>query len=434
MNKWALTSFVAILLLSSVLAAPSAFASSLKEMQQQQKQLEQKKNTLHSDIKKKEAQMDTNKSTIDDIMDQITKLNKQVNETNEKINLVEAEIAKTTAEIQALKSSIVDLENKIEERDLVLRDRARAMQANGGSVSYLDVLLGANSFSDFIDRFSAVTTIVDADRKIMKQQAADIEQLEEEKKLVEQKLAEQEKNKKKLKDLKASLETQKKEKDQLIDKLEAEQEKLSSEKANLEESYDETHEMSKELEQEIVAEQKRVAEAAKKAEEQRRKAAQAAAKNSGTSSSSSPSYTAPAVSSGTWTRPASGRLTSPFGWRTHPTLGVQRQHRGMDIANSTGTPIVAAGDGVVTRAGWNGSYGNMIMITHMVGGQVYTTVYAHLSSIGVSSGQQVGKGQFIGKMGTTGRSTGPHLHFEFHIGYYSGSGPSAVNPLRHVPF
>ncbi len=429
MNKWALLSFVAILLLSSLLTGPSAFASSLKEMQQEKNQLEQKKNALHSDIKKKEAQMDTNKSTITQIMDQIQTLNKQVSETNEKMNRVEAEIAKTTEEIKELKISIVDLENKIEERDLVLRERARAMQANGGSVSYLDVLLGANSFSDFIDRFSAVSTIMDADRKIMQQQAADIEQLEEEKKLVEHKLAKQEKNKKKLKELKASLESQKKEKDGLIDKLEAEQEKLSSEKSSLEEAYEETHEMSKELEQEIVAEQKRAAEAARKAEEQRRQASV-----SQSSGSSNPSYTAPAVSDGTWTRPASGRLTSPFGWRTHPTLGVQRQHRGMDIANSVGTPIVAAGDGVVTRAGWNGSYGNMVMITHMVGGQVYTTVYAHLSSVGVSSGQQVSKGQFIGKMGATGRVTGPHLHFELHVGYYSGSGPSAVNPLRYVPF
>ena len=81
-----------------------------------------------------------------------------------------------------------------------------------------------------------------------------------------------------------------------------------------------------------------------------------------------------------------------------------------------------------------GTYGNVIMVTHSIDGQIFTTVYAHLSSINTSAGQQVAKGQFIGKIGTTGASTGPHLHFEMHIGNWSASGPSAVNPLRYVSF
>ncbi len=153
--------------------------------------------------------------------------------------------------------------------------------------------------------------------------------------------------------------------------------------------------------------------------------------NSGGGSSSS--YLPP-VSNGTWTKPASGTYTSSFGWRTHPIYGTQRQHRGADIANSTGTSVVSAGDGVVSHAGPMGTYGNVIMVTHSIDGQIFTTVYAHLSSINTSAGQQVAKGQFIGKIGTTGASTGPHLHFEMHIGNWSASGPSAVNPLRYVSF
>ena len=112
------------------------------------------------------------------------------------IDRVEAEIDQTTDEIEALHSSIKELENKIAERDVVLRERVQAMQIKGGTIDYLDVLLGANSFSDFIDRFSAVSTLMDADRTIMKEQAEDQEQLEEEKAIVEQKLAEQEESKK----------------------------------------------------------------------------------------------------------------------------------------------------------------------------------------------------------------------------------------------
>lgn len=438
MGRWLLSGFIAILLLSSVVPDSIVSANSLKDLQQEKKQLENKKKELDSTIKSKESELQTNKSSIESILGQIQTLNTKVQETNDNITRVEAEIAQTTAEIEALHISITDLETKIQERDIVLRERVRSIQVNGGSVSYLDVLLGANSFSDFIDRFSAVTTLVDADRTIMQQQADDQKKLEEEKELVEQKLVEQEESKEELQSLKDSLESQKKEKDGLVRSLEKKQEELSNEKEDLEHLFAETNEMSQELEQEIVAEQKRIAEIARVAAEEKKR--QAAQQSQGSSSSSSGSGSSvsqtppPNISSGTWTRPASGRFTSPFGWRTHPIHGTQRQHRGLDIANSVGTPIVAAGDGVVSRASWHNSYGNHVMITHVVDGQVYTTVYAHLSSLGIGAGQQVSKGQYIGGMGSTGDSTGSHLHFEFHVGYYSGKGPSAVNPLNYVPF
>lgn len=424
-NKWALTSLIAVILLSTVVASPGVLASSLSELQKEKKVVDQKKSELSTSIKKKEKELKTNQSSIESITQQIKTLDNKVKETHGNITRVEAEIAETTGEIEALHSSIADLEEKIAERDVVLRERVRAMQVTGDSVNYLDVLLRANSFSDFIDRFSAVTTLLDADRSIMKQQAEDIEQLEKEKALVEKKLAEQEGKRTELEGLKASLESQKKQKDNLVKELEIEQQKLNAEKTTLEETYEEAHEISKELENEIVSEQKRIAEIARKAAEERRKQA-----GSSNSSSSAPP---PSVSSGSWTKPANGRSTSGFGWRVHPITGVSTQHRGADIANSIGTPVVAAGDGVVSRAQSHSSYGNHIMITHVINGQTYTTVYAHLSSMNVSAGQHVSKGELIGKMGNTGRSTGPHLHFEFHIGYYSGYGPSAVNPWNYVP-
>ncbi len=169
-----------------------------------------KKSELNTGINKKNSEIQIKKTTIEKITDQILALNAKINESNEQINRVIGQINQTTDEIDALRISIADLEKKIEERDVVLRERVRAMQVKGGQVNYLDVLLGANSFADFIDRFSAVNSLMDADRSIMEQQASDIAQLEEEKALVESKLAKQEAAKKELQNLRASLLAQKK--------------------------------------------------------------------------------------------------------------------------------------------------------------------------------------------------------------------------------
>lgn len=467
---------IALLMLSSVVIDTEVSASTLKEMEQKRNVYESKKVELNTGINNKVSELNTNQSKVDEISGQIQALDTKVKETNDKISKVEDEISETTKEVEELHSSIAELEKRIEERDVVLRDRVRALQVNGGSVNYIDVLLGASSFSDFIDRYSAVSTLLDADKKIMEEQKADKDQLEVEKKLVETKLKEQEERKAELSSLKASLDSQKKEKAKLVDTLKVEQKKLASEKANLEGELDEVYEISRVVELEIAAEQQRQIEAARKlAEEQERKeavakaaaekkAAQAAqvaqaasaakaskssqaskpatqskapvaaSKPSGggkSTQASTPAAPAPSVSGGNWTRPASGRFSSSFGYRTHPIHGGQRLHAGVDIANSVGTGIYAAGSGVVFRAGWHSSYGNHVMITHSINGKTYTTVYAHMTSLNVSVGQAVSKGQSIGKMGSTGASTGSHLHFELHNGTYSSS--SAINPVGIVP-
>ncbi|WP_336822060.1 peptidoglycan DD-metalloendopeptidase family protein [Sporosarcina sp. USHLN248] len=425
-RRWFLASFAVLFLVMSLAGETNVLASTLNDLKNEQKAAKEKKNTIQSNIQKKDSAIKVNQSKIETIMDQILKLNAEIEETNANMNRVINKINKTNEEIDELKASIEDLEQKIAERDVVLRDRVRAMQVKGGQVSYIDVLLGANSFADFIDRFSAVSTLMDADRDIMRKQQEDIEQLEEEKALVEKKLKQLEEDKAKLERLKANLQEKKKAKGKLIDELEAEQEKLANEKKVLEEEFHETVEIEAELEKKIIAEQKRAAEVARREAERKRKEREAAA-------AANPN-TLPPVSSGFWTRPANGRFTSSFGWRTHPIYHTKKQHRGVDIANSIGTPVIAAADGVVSYAGRMGGLGNVIMITHSVDGTIMTTAYAHLSKINVSSGQVVDKGQHIGAIGTTGASTGPHLHFEVHIGNWTASGPSAVNPLRYVSF
>ena len=108
----------------------------------------------------------------------------------------------------------------------------------------------------------------------------------------------------------------------------------------------------------------------------------------------------------------SATLTSDYGMRTHPVLGGRRNHKGIDLAAPSGTPVYASADGVVGKAEWFSSYGNYIQIEH--GGEMETR-YAHLSGYAVAAGEQVRKGQLIGYVGSTGRSTGPHLHYEVRV-------------------
>lgn len=451
-----LSTMVAALVVTSGIGSSQVFANSLTDMKDQKNELDQQKNELNTDIETKEVEISETQTKVESIQAKIAQLSEEVGQTNESIATLENQIAETIVEVENLQASIADLEQKILDRDAVLRDRVRAMQANGGSLNYVDVLLGANSFSDFIDRVSAVNTLVEADRDIMAEQAANQKQIEEEKVLIEEKLAQSEVAKAELEELQASLETQKAEQDVLATELLTQIELLAEEKEGLEVDLHEVHEISAELEGEIKAEEARYAELARQAELEKQQAAeaerqaaeaqQAAAEKqageapqqeAGAQPQAQPQaqpapvqVSLPGISSGGWTRPAAGRVSSGFGPRS-VKVGSSN-HKGIDIANPVGTPVIAAADGVVSRAGTLGSFGTVVMITHSMNGQTFTSVYAHLSIMNVSAGQRVSKGQQIGAIGMTGTTSGPHLHFEIHVGGYSGS--SAVNPTNYISF
>ncbi|TQR20257.1 murein hydrolase activator EnvC family protein [Psychrobacillus vulpis] len=430
-SKWVLRVLAVATSAALLISGPSALANSLNDLKKEHKQLEQKKDTINSNIKETENKIDQNESKIDQIMAQIQALDTEILETEKNISTVLNEIKLTTTEIETLHASITELERKIEERDALLKERIRAVQVNGGSVSYLDVLLGANSFIDFIDRFSAVNTLMEADRNILKEQADDKKQLEEQKASLEKKLQQQEESKSKLVSLKDSLDNQKASKGTLVDQLEAEQSKLEQQKEVMETEYEEILNLSQDVQDKIVAEQKRLAEVARKAaEEKKRREAEERKRQQAAGGGSNVAI--PDVSAGSWTKPASGRFTSGYGYRVHPIYGTGKMHYGVDFANSTGTPVVSAADGVVSYASPLSTYGNVIMVTHSIDGQIFTSLYAHLSSIKVNVGQVVSKGDLIGAIGTTGNSTGPHLHFEIHLGNWEGMAKNSVNPLRYI--
>jgi len=432
MAKNSLKTLAAASALFLFIQTPSAYATNLSDLKDQKNQIESKKDGLNSSINNKSNAITANEEKQQQILDQIQSLNAEIEKTNNNIKNVMAEIHSANEEIKTLEDSIAELLRKIEERDVLLEERARAIQASG-TVSYLDVLLSSSSFVDFIDRFSAVNSLMEADRQIIHEQKEDKQKLEEQKQVLESKRQKLEDKKAELDRLKASLDGQKAEKNKLVDQLEKEQEKLKSEKVLLEKEYSEALEISDELQQKIIDEQKRLAEIARQQEEKRKAAAAAAAANAAKNNNgggSSNVVHAP-QSNGTWIKPTNGRLTSPYGWRN---IGAGPEfHYGVDLANSTGTPIWAAADGVVSYAAPLSSYGNAVIITHSIDGQIYATVYAHLNSINVSVGAEVSQGQQIATMGSTGRSTGPHLHFEVHNGPWQGQSVGSVNPLKYIP-
>lgn len=421
---------------------PVSYAETLDELQQQKQQTEMKQNELNSSLEENDELLDDATSQIDVLTKKVEKLSAEITETASLIMRANETLAKTEKAIDELEQSIDALAQKIAERDRLLADRARAIQA-GGSVSYVDVILGANSFADLIDRFTAVNTLIEADRSIMEQQQQDREQIEAQKEELEEQRQEEQRQKTELVVLNDELTEQKAENNAAIDALEAEQARLYEQKAMLEEQYSEALTLSAELEQAIIAEQARLAEQARIAEQARlaeevRLAEEARLAEQQTSSYTSATLTesddvegvVPALPAGTWIRPAEGRFTSGFGWRD---IGSGPEyHYGIDIANAVGTPIYAAAGGEITYASTMGGYGNVIMMVHTIDGETFSSVYAHLSSFNVSVGDVVQAGQEIAKMGNTGRSTGPHLHFEIHTGPWRGQKEGVINPLRYI--
>ncbi|SOC43049.1 murein hydrolase activator EnvC family protein [Ureibacillus acetophenoni] len=410
---------------STIFLNLQASANNLDSLKEEQNEIEQKKTELNQELKDKKIEIQTNQAEQDSLLNQITNFNKEITATEDQINVFESSIEQTTQEIENLQVDIKDLEEKVNNRDELIDERLRTIQSSG-TINWLDILLGANSFIDLIDRFSAASTLMEADHSLINEQNEDIRLIEIKEFDLEETLVKLESERTELLTLKTNLESQRSNKTALIVILEAEQEKLKDSKQQLENEYEEVYEISEDLEAKIIAEQKRMAELAR---EQERKRLEQESKQNKNNESASPNI--PVTSSGVWTTPTYGTFTSGYGWRS---FGGGEFHYGVDVANSTGTPIVAASDGVVSYAAPLSTYGNAVLLTHSINGKIYTTVYAHMSSIGVQAGQTVSKGQEIGKMGATGRVTGPHLHFELHNGTWAGQKVGHMNPLKFVPF
>lgn len=438
MKKKLLVINTAIMLgLSSVFAIPGANAeSSIQDMNKKKDLLQQKRSVIQSGILNADKEIKSLQDQQDSLENQISRIANTINDTAQKILEKNKQIKDTQAEIAQLEKEIAILKERIQKRNEILKERAVSFQESGGDTNYLEVLLGSRSFSDFISRVSAVSTIVEADQEILKQHEADKKELEEKQAAIEKKLSDLQNMLTDLEGLRSQLTKQKQEKDVLMKKLQIEEQDTQDEKMSLEEeeetlSAQETAiqkaiEMEQNRQKELEAARKRAAAQAKAREKsQARKNTNS---NEGRSIDKVIISPAPTVSSGSFTRPTEGVVTSKMGARWN------KLHAGLDIAKGGTVPIVAAADGVVMRSYVSSTYGNAVMISHSINGQVYTTVYAHMRSRNVSTGQVVKKGQQIGIMGNTGRSFGQHLHFEVHKGAWNVSKSNAVNPLNYVSY
>ena len=318
-------------------------------------------------------------------------------------------------------------------------------------MSYWSVLFQASDFSDLLDRIDMIGEIMDADDQVLDQLAEARQAVVQAKADLEASRQGQQETLAQQQSQQAQLQAQQAEVDQLIqeiatqgdvyakqiEKLEATQDDVAQQIAEAEATY------QKQLAAEKAAAEKAAAEKAaaeKAAAEQAAKAAQAAAQKaaqqqkqqssgssasgSSSSSGSQSSQTTASASGFLWPIASSHRVTSPFGWRTHPITGRRNLHGGIDIAAPNGTPIMASKAGVVVISQYGSSYGNYVVISHPDGTR---TLYAHMSQRNVSTGDTVRQGQTVGLVGSTGSSTGNHLHFETWTG---SSSSSRVNPMQ----
>ncbi|MDU4959288.1 MAG: peptidoglycan DD-metalloendopeptidase family protein [Sporomusaceae bacterium] len=296
---------------------------------------------------------------------------------------ISSELEETEAQIEANAAILAAAEKNLDKRTKVLNRRLRDIYENG-QISYLDVLLGAADFGD-------LTTRVDLLKRVLSQDAALIAQVKAERQLVLQKRAELEDDRGRIQELQKAAAAKKVLIENRRNAQQAVLDEAVSEKETADQAYQELLETSRQIEQMI-----------------RR------AGNRGGS----------AQATGALIWPAAGPITSPFGWRTHPVFGTQRLHTGIDIGADYGDAVGAADNGVVIYSDWMGGYGKAVVIEH--GGGI-STLYAHNSELLVSEGQTVRKGQTISRVGSTGYSTGPHLHFEVR------ENGTPVNPLGYLP-
>ncbi len=423
-------SCIAVLLLLSILfhnlPLPAQAASS-SEIRKQINQLKEEKEEIQEKIKEVQAQYEENENEIADII-------AKKNVIDQEIQLLSTQITNMNSQLSAYNILIADKQDELdraEENYEILREenklRVRTMEEEG-EVSYWEVIFKANSFSDLLDRLTMVEEIAAADEKHLQELSDAAERVEitqaellSEKEKME--LAKQE-----LDATQLEMDAKRQEADTLIQELLAKADDLDALEAEFEAQEAAFLEEIAQMEVEYNA--------AKQAEwaaymatytEATTAPASGSTNNSSTTSSgtSSGSTTTTSGSSGTWLVPCSyTSITSPFGYRTAPTTGASTYHQGVDLDSTTGTPVVATRAGIVTLATYGSSAGNYVKIDHQDG---FMSVYMHLNTYCVSAGQIVSAGQKIGTVGSTGVSTGDHLHFGIALnGVY-------VNPCSYVP-
>ena len=403
-----LSAFLAVVLMLGVLPA-QIFAVTQAEIDQ----LQRKKEVIEAKVEEKQAAVDELQEQQAGVMEQKAALDERNEYLFEQLKINAEQIA-LYDEMIAQKAKEVEEAKALEDEQLQrYRTRVRAMEENGRA-NILGMLLSSNSLGEFLTAIDDIGEIMESDKTLEDAYIAARINTEQVKADYEAYKAELEEKKLELDNEKTEIEAQIDEAAELIKNIQD----------NIDENESELKELRKAQEDAEALIDKKIAELEeqKRREEEARQAAAAGGGGGGVSYGNSDGSV---VGTGNFAWPcACTYITSRVGGRIHPISGVYKYHSGMDIGCQYGDAVWASDAGTVILAGVNGGYGNCVMIDHgYVNGDNYYTLYGHLSSIGVSVGQSVSQGQYIGAVGSTGVSTGPHLHFEIR----NSSGPTDFN-------
>ena len=391
--------FIALILLFSMLGSGMiSHADKVddlkKEKQNQQQSLDSKKKSIQDMTTAKDA-----------AFKEIVEKQKLIDQLDKDLTDLEDLITKLSEEIQASKEKITILEERIYEKQELFKKRVRVMYGNK-DLNSIEVLFSASDIRDFISRYFMMQSIADYDKKLITSLKNDKLALVKEKEQLEARKEEKVVKKKEM-EIKYQAYTEEVEKNkQRIAKLEESIEFTKSE-------VDKLQSKVKNLDANISFEEKVKADILRGMNERRIQRDLEDGKIDAR----------PSNGEMMWPLKDHYDISSPFGWRNAPIGSGGERHRGIDIPAPTGTPVYSATDGVVISSGWNGSYGNAVMIKYT---NNIVIVYGHNSSLIVRAGQRVSKGQVISLVGSTGNSTGPHLHFEVRYNGYP------VDPLKYL--
>ncbi len=332
---------------------------------------QQQLNDINSQINQTKSQLNDGKKKEKHLSNQIKQLESQIDAAKTEIDNIKGDINKTQQSIATVKGNLAAVEQEMATQNDSLEKRLRAMYKNG-DIGLVQILLGSDNITDFMTNMDMVQKIFDNDVEVLKTMEEQHQKIEIQKKELESLQARLLKEKQNEADKQASLQASRGE----VANLKAQ---VASDNSSLAKEIDSLNAEANRLVAEIR-------------------------KLQGDEAFVGGEFC--------WPSTTSKVVTSEFGMRYHPILKVNKLHTGLDLRASAGSDVLAANSGTVIKAGWNNSYGNVVMIDH--GGGI-VTLYAHNSKLLVSKGDVVSRGQAIALAGSTGRSTGPHIHFEVRV-------------------
>ena len=377
MAKKILAIFLAILLANNFVGTAFIYADEIDDKKAEKMEIEKQMQIVGKRQAEARRRAERASEDFNAVVKKLNNLQKRAGELKSEKGRLEASVAKNEKKLSSQKQ-------ELDKWRQIYSKRLRDIYING-NINYLDVLLGAKDFGDFIERMYLLNKIANRDMEMVQQISGTVKDIAERTKKQERELAEIKNTQEKINQDQVYMKEQKSKRKKLLESAENEKLKEDTEFNKLLELSERIGQMLKEMEK------------------------------------VNPQRFEDKADNFIW--PCCGVITSYAGWRFHPILKTKKYHSGMDIGVDYYTPVKAANRGTVTYAGWMNGYGNVVMIDH---GEGLVTLYAHNSSIKCNEGDFVHQGDIIALSGATGWATGPHLHFEVRLH------GEIVDPLNYI--